>query len=85
MASHVVVIASNHYGPAEIIDDGRDGLLFEPDDVEDLAEKILAVHDNPGRREELAKAARSKVVDKYDVRKVKAQVESILLLQVQGG
>lgn len=85
MANHVVVIASNHYGPAEIIDDGRDGLLFEPDDVEELAEKILAVHDNPGRREELAKAARSKVVDKYDVHKVKAQVESILLKQVQGG
>jgi len=47
MAHYMTVIASNHYGPAEIIANQIDGLLFEPADPENLAEKILQVHNGP--------------------------------------
>lgn len=79
MAHYMVVVASNHYGPAEIIADRVDGLLFEPDNPEDLAGKILQVHNDSEFRNRIGNAGRKKVVEKYELNYVKRQVESILL------
>ncbi len=43
MANGVPVIASNVGGVPEIIEDGKNGLLFETGDFEDLARKITRV------------------------------------------
>lgn len=79
MAYYMTVIASNHYGPAEIISDKVDGLLFEPGNPKDLAEKIRQVHNAPEMRDRIGNAGRKKVVEKYELGHVKRRVESILL------
>ena len=48
------VIASNLGGMAEMVEDGADGLLFKPDHVGDLADKLLRVVE-PGQCEKLTK------------------------------
>lgn len=44
MAAGLIVIASDQYGPAEIIDSPQDSLLFERDNPESLLEAILSLY-----------------------------------------
>ena len=64
MRNGVAVIGSNAGGVPEIIDDDVTGLLFEPDNVADLAEKLLLLcggrQGDKRRAEELAKAGKDK-------------------------
>lgn len=54
MASGVPVVASNIDGPREIISHGRNGYLFEAENVHDLAEKMAFLLDHPVIRKNLA-------------------------------
>jgi len=70
--------------------DNSDGIVrymfsgrLDPEKGLDLAERILLVHNDPQLRKNLAEAAREKVMDKYDVKIVKKQVEQILMSQVE--
>jgi glycosyltransferase involved in cell wall biosynthesis len=60
MAGGCPVIASAVGGSAELIEDGRTGLLFPPDDTDALATAILRMAD-PALRPRLAQAARQHV------------------------
>jgi len=55
------VIASKIGGLPEMVDDGYSGLLFEPGNSEELAEKINYLYNNPGKIIEFGKSAREKV------------------------
>lgn len=66
MAAGLPVIASNTGGPAEILEDGIDGLLFKPESDEDLAEKIALLVQSPPLVEKLRKNARTKACG-YDI------------------
>jgi glycosyltransferase involved in cell wall biosynthesis len=54
------LIASRAKGPNWLVDDGRDGLLFNIDDVDALAEKIGQVKENPQLAESLVQCGREK-------------------------
>jgi glycosyltransferase involved in cell wall biosynthesis len=56
------VIASNLGSVPELVRDGITGLLFEPRDERDLAEKIRCLYENPELADELGKNARRKVI-----------------------
>jgi glycosyltransferase involved in cell wall biosynthesis len=59
------VIASNIGGIPELVKDGRDGLLFEPGNSDELADRIrLILHDNHEIRR-LGNNARRKIKEKY--------------------
>ena len=75
----VVCLATNDYGPSEIIDDNKNGLLFDPLDVEDLTSKILKIHNNWDLLEEYRQEAYTKVANKFDINIVKKEVENVLL------
>jgi glycogen synthase len=77
-----VVIASNHYGPAEIIHHGVDGFLFEPGNADALADVIMHVHNNESLRTSIGNAAIQLVKTKYDNQIVMKQVEDILIKEV---
>lgn len=47
------VIASNIGGVPELINDGENGLLFEPGNVNELVEKIKDIWENRDRNKEL--------------------------------
>ena len=58
MACGVPVIASRcEWGPEEILDHGRYGLLYEPGDVDALTRQLRAVLDAPTAANDLTRAA----------------------------
>lgn len=65
MACGKPVIASNLPGVRSVVSDGEDGLLVQPGNVRDLAEKISMLLDHPQRRQEMGARGRAKVEEKY--------------------
>lgn len=65
MACGVPVIASNLPGVRQVFRHGLDGLIAEPGNSQDLAEKIADLLDNEPKRNAMAKSARSYAVTKY--------------------
>jgi glycosyltransferase involved in cell wall biosynthesis len=63
------VIVSRLGAMAEIVEDGRTGLHFEPGNAEDLAEKIQYLWDNPDMCKEMGRAGRAKVLREYSSEK----------------
>lgn len=60
MAAGLPVIASRGGGPAEIITDGADGLLFTPGSEAELAERLQLVAGDPALRARLGDAGRAR-------------------------
>ncbi|MFA9374066.1 MAG: glycosyltransferase, partial [Poseidonibacter sp.] len=75
----VVCLATNDYGPAEIIDDKKNGLLFSALSVDDLTSKILLIHNNWNLLQKYREDAYIKVANKFDISIVKKEVENVLL------
>lgn len=75
----VVCIAPDDFGPAEIIDDSKNGLLFTPSCIDDLTFKILLLHNSWDLLEKYRTNAYEKVKNKFDINIVKKQVEDVLL------
>ena len=86
MISGLVVVAARTGGTPEVIVDGENGLLFMPDDSEELAEKIAHLADNPGARSRLGYAGRQTVVQRFTMTKMMDEIESYLgeVLSVAG-
>jgi len=88
--SNTPVIASRIGGIPELVNDGANGLLFKPQDADDLQEKIQYIIDNPDIIEKFKKNIpkvkniednATEVEDVYN--KLIAQKESKLILQSQ--
>ena len=54
------LIVEKRRGIPDTIVDGKSGLLFEPENIEDLASKIIRLLTDEGLREEMGNAAREK-------------------------
>ena len=65
MANKIPVIATNKGGPLEIINDGKDGLLFDGSS-EDLAKKISSLYHNSQLQLELVNNGFKTVTKKFD-------------------
>ena len=63
MASGKAVIASRLPGIEELIEHGKNGLLFEPGNAEALCEAIQLLIDNPSEVVRLGSAARKTIID----------------------
>lgn len=78
MISSLVVVATQTGGTVEVLRDGKNGLLFAPGYVEDLAQKITCLADDPGLRRKLALAGHRTVVERFTKTKMMDQIESYL-------
>ncbi|MBZ0153169.1 MAG: glycosyltransferase [Planctomycetes bacterium] len=56
-------------GIPELVDDGVDGFLAEPEDVDTIAARLQQLLTDPGQRERMGEAARQKVLARFDVQK----------------
>jgi len=65
MACGVPVVASRLGAMAEIVDDGKTGLLFEPGNAKDLASKVRWLFEHPEKAEQMGKNARAEYEAKY--------------------
>ena len=75
------VIASNLPGVRSVIDYGANGFTFLPGNVRQLAEKINYLLDNPETAKEFGENGRTKVLEKYDLKKVGEKLEKVLFFE----
>lgn len=73
MAQGKAVIATAAGGPLEIISDDVDGLLVPPGDASALAHAILALLDDPARRERLGQAAMLTMRERFTADRMAAE------------
>jgi glycosyltransferase involved in cell wall biosynthesis len=66
MAMETAVVATNLGGPAEYIEDGIDGVLLAPDDINRWADTIVDLLEDPAKREQLGRRASPKVRRLFD-------------------
>lgn len=71
------IIAPNHGGAVEMIDDGRTGLLFKAGDAADLAAKIRLLHGNAELCRSLGQAARAHALKVFAISEHVKQVEGV--------
>ena len=77
MASGKPVIASNLAGVRSVFEDKKHGLLSNPNDIIDLAEKIKYIWDNPEIAKNMGREARQFVENKYDLSVVGKNINKI--------
>ena len=66
MSTGTAVVGSRACGVMEIIDDNINGLMFEPDNSQDLADNINKLYQDSALRMKLASAGKSNVEEKFD-------------------
>ena len=77
MINKVPVIATNNGGPLEIIDDQKDGILFDRT-AGDLAKKIKYLYENREYLEKLSQNAYKKAVEKFLYEKQLEKLKKVL-------
>lgn len=73
----IPVVASRVGGIPEIVDDGIDGVLVPPGDAPALAEAILGMLHDPGRRKQMEGAGREKVIARFQFQDMVRSYESV--------
>ena len=79
MSSGLPVIASKVGAIPEIIEDGTDGILVEPDEPEVLARAIALLIENKQKRIALGEKAREKTVRDFSLNKFMDGLEKVLI------
>ncbi len=74
MASGRPLVSTRLSGIPEIIADGDNGLLVEPNDVAGLAEAMAAILDDPKRADEMGRAGRRRAEQLFDLYKNSATI-----------
>jgi glycosyltransferase involved in cell wall biosynthesis len=78
MISGLAVVATNTGGTPEVLVDGENGLLCEPNNPEDLAQKIALLADDPALRVRLAQGGRRTVIEKFTLSRMLDEIEGFL-------
>lgn len=78
LISGLVVVAARTGGTPEVIVDGVNGLLFMPNDPEDLTKKIAYLADHPEERNRLGYAGRQTVMEGFTMELMMDKIESYL-------
>jgi glycosyltransferase involved in cell wall biosynthesis len=77
MSAGRAVVASDSGGPAEILQDGRTGLLFRTGDAKALADAVAPLLDDGERRAALGMAARADAVRRFHRNRYAADIQGI--------
>ena len=77
MASGVPVVVTSTTGNADVVEDGRSGLVVPPNDEAALADAISSVLADPGRADEMGAEARRVAQDLYSVDRVVSQLADV--------
>lgn len=85
MATGKPVIVADIPGVREIIEAGRDGLLSDPVNPRDLANKILRLLADPDERKAMGARGREKVLASFSIERVTDQIEALYRSVLDGG
>jgi N-acetyl-alpha-D-glucosaminyl L-malate synthase BshA len=76
MSCGVPVIATRVGGVPEVVEDGTNGFLFPPGDVDAMARAAVALLNDPKRHAEFGEAARRRAVSEFDTGLILPQYEA---------
>ncbi len=77
MSSGKPVVVADMPGVREVVENGVEGLLCEPLNAEDLAEKVNTLLADPELRKRMGAAGRKKVTEKFGIKSVVDSLESV--------
>lgn len=77
MASGLPVIATDVGGNADLVDDGRTGIIVPASDVDAMAEQLVALASAPDRARALGQAGRQRVVERFSLQAMVAAYQSV--------
>jgi glycosyltransferase involved in cell wall biosynthesis len=66
-------------GNSELVEDGRSGLLFAPRDLQTLAQLLLGLFEDSGKRLSLGAAARARAVEHFGLASMIRQYRDLYL------
>jgi glycosyltransferase involved in cell wall biosynthesis len=78
------VVFTNRASGAEIINDGVNGFAVDPDNIEQLSERVLQLASNHALRDEMAERAFEDILTKYKANVVVNQLESYYASKING-
>ena len=79
MLAQKPVIAANHGGLPEIVIDGQTGILFEPNNEDELTKAIQYLVNNPKTRIEMGENGRQRAVQTFSIASYIQNLENIFL------
>lgn len=77
MAAGLPIVATAVGGIPDAVEDGVEGFLIAPGDIDALAERIMRLLDSAGLRSSMGEAGRAKVREQFSADKVLSQVENL--------
>jgi len=77
MAMKKATVALDNGGPRELVEHGKSGLLSQPDDVQQLAENILTLANDPHLRKQMGEYAHRRVEEYLNSQRQANEVEQI--------
>jgi glycosyltransferase involved in cell wall biosynthesis len=77
MARGLPVVATRVGGNAEVVDDGVNGILIASEDPAALAGVVRDLRADPDRARDLGRAARRRIEEAFDVRRMVAEYETL--------
>ena len=77
MASGLPIVAANAMALPHLVHDGENGFLFEPGNVQDLAEKLAKVLTLPEEQYQAFKRASLEIVESHDIQRTLDTFESL--------
>jgi glycosyltransferase involved in cell wall biosynthesis len=78
MAAGLLVIGTQEGGQREMLFDGENALVFQPDDPVSLADSIMCVLDDPSLGDRLARAGQQTVLERFTSKRMVDDVEEWL-------
>lgn len=75
MAQKKIIIGSEVSPLGHVVEDGQDGFLLRPADVESLSELLIQIFSNQVNAEEIGEKARLKVINTFDTQKMLSSVQ----------
>ena len=78
MAMAIPTVLSNVGGAAEMVNDGRDGYVYERDDLQRLSDRLAVLENNPELRMRLGRSARATVESKFQFARMVDEYEALL-------
>jgi glycosyltransferase involved in cell wall biosynthesis len=79
MAVGLPVITTAVAGIPELVENNRDGLLYQSHDVEDISSGILELLCNPEKRRQLGDAAAKKVKEQFDIAQAAQRLKALFV------
>jgi glycosyltransferase involved in cell wall biosynthesis len=79
MASGLAMVVTRAGGNSELVEDGRSGLLFAPRDLQTLAQLLLSLIEDSGKRLSLGAAARTRAVEHFGLASMIRQYRDLYL------